>query len=328
MVLANRLKLLVVPDDSLDAFGPSQISSRAEELADKVVIHRDMPPSAEALVERCKDADGVVCILATSIFDRELMERCSKMRIISVWAAGVNHVDLEAAKDLGVSVTYTPGYGAIGVGEHTLALMLAVARDIPRIDRSIRAGGWPEHLLVELQGKTLGVVGGGPIAQQVMKLGRGIGMKVKAWTMHPTPERAAQYGVEFVSVDDLCRTSEVIAVITALSDKTHHLIGRKQMELMKPDAIIVNTGRGPLIDQDALVEFLSEGRIKGAGLDVFEEEPLPPGHPLTKLDNVVMTSHTAPNTPETTDVGMGMVLDNIASFLDGKFTNALVEGTR
>ena len=131
-----------------------------------------------------------------------------------------------------------------------------------------------------------------------------------------------------MSIDDLCRTSDVIAVITALSEKTHHIIGRKQMELMKPEAIIVNTGRGALIDQEVLVEFLSKGRIKGAGLDVLEEEPLPPDHPLARLDNVVMTSHAAANTPETTGVGMTMVLDNIASFLDGKFTNALVEGTR
>ena len=326
--MAKRLKRLVVPDDGLDTFVPSHIRYRAEELAEEVVVYPDRPESKEVLVERCKDADGVVCILATSIFDRELMEVCSNLRIISVWAAGVNHVDLEAAKDLGVTVTYTPGYGRIGVGEHTLALMLAVARDIPRIDRSIKERGWPEHLLVELHGKTLGVVGGGPIAQQVMKLGRGIGMKVIAWTMHPSPEREAEYGVEFMPIDDLCRTSDVIAVITALSEKTLHIIGRKQMELMKPEAIIVNTGRGALIDQEILVEFLSKGRIKGAGLDVLEEEPLPPDHPLARLDNVVMTSHAAANTPETTDVGMTMVLDNIASFLDGKFTNALVEGTR
>ena len=120
------------------------------------------------------------------------MEVCPNLRIISVWAAGVNHVDLEAAKDLGVTVSYTPGYGRIGVGEHTLALMLAVARDIPKIDRSIKAGGWPEHLLVELHGKTLGVVGGGAIAQQVMKLGRGIGMKVIAWTHASQPGKRSR----------------------------------------------------------------------------------------------------------------------------------------
>ncbi|MFQ5933486.1 MAG: 2-hydroxyacid dehydrogenase, partial [Dehalococcoidia bacterium] len=299
MAAASKLRLLVVPDDRPGSLGGTSLEARARELAEEVVIHRDMPSSQEALVERCRNADGVVNILSTSQFTRDLMEACSPLRIISLWAAGVNNVDLEAAKTLGITVTYTPGYGAIGVGEHTLALMMAAARDVAAVDRSVREGQWPKQPLVQLYGKTLGVVGAGPIARRVMGLGKGLGMKVVAWTLHPSPERAAEFGVQFVPLSDLCRDSDFIAVIIALSERTEGLIGRKQLELMKTEAIIVNTGRGALIDEEALVEFLSQRRIRGAGLDVYTTEPLPAGHPLTRLDNVVLSSHLAAHAPET-----------------------------
>ena len=122
-------------------------------------------------------------------------------------------------------------------------------------------------------------------------------MDVIAWTLNPSPERAAKYGVEFVDVDTLCQKADVIAAIIALSDKTHHVIGRKQLEMMKPSAIVVNTGRGALIDEDALYEFLRDGKIKAAGLDVFSTEPLPAKHPFTELDNVVLSSHVRRSHP-------------------------------
>ncbi|MFQ5875158.1 MAG: 2-hydroxyacid dehydrogenase [Dehalococcoidia bacterium] len=327
MAAANKLNLLVVPDDRPNTVTP-YLEGKANELADQVVIHRDMPSSHAALIERCKDADGIVNILATSQFSRDLMEASPKLRIISLWAAGVNNVDLEAAKSLGITVSNTPGYGSIGVGEHTLTLMMAVARNVTGLDRSIRDGNWPKQPLTELYGKTLGVVGGGPIAQRVMELGRLLGMKVVAWTLHPSPERAAQYQVEFVALDDLCRHSDFIAVIIALSERTEKVIGHKQMDLMKPEAILVNTGRGALIDEEALVEVLRQKRIGGAGLDVFVNEPLPAGHPLTQLDNVVLSSHVAAHTPETTTAGVKMALDNVSSFLAGSPTNVFVQGSR
>ena len=209
------------------------------------------------------------------------MTRCPDLRIVSIWAAGVNNVDLDAAQELGVTICNTPGYGNFGVGEHTLALMLAAARNMHQVDRRIRQGEWVKEPLVQLYGKTLGVLGAGPIAQRVMELGRVIGMDVIAWTLNPSAERAAKYGVEFVDVDTLCQKSDVVAAIIALSDKTHHVIGRKQLEMMKPSAIVVNTGRGALIDEDALYEFLRDGKIHAAGLDVFGTEPLPAKHPFT-----------------------------------------------
>ena len=324
----DKFKLLVVPDDGIGTIKSDGLEAYANELAEEVLIHRDRPATAEELLQRCRDADGVVNILSTSEFTRELMEQCPKLRIVSIWAAGVNNVDLDAAKELGITIANTPGYGNIGVGEHTLALMMAAARNVVNVDRRIRQGEWVKEPLVQLHGKTVGVVGAGPIAQRVMELCRLIGMKVVAWTLNPTPQRAAEYGVEFVELGDLCRTSDVVVTIIALSERTRHIIGREQLAMMKSQAIIINTGRGDLIDEEALVEFLSEGRIRAAGLDVFSTEPLPAGHPFTKLDNVVLSSHVAAHTPETTLAGVKMALDNIATFLEGKPQNVFSPGTR
>ena len=324
----TRLKKLVVVDDGIGTITEDGLEPYARSLADDFAIFRDVPADNEALIQRCQGADGVINILSTSEFTRDLMTRCPELRIVSIWAAGVNNVDLPAAKELGVTICNTPGYGDIGVGEHTLALMLAAARNMHQVDHRIRQGEWVKEPLVQLHGKTLGVLGGGPIAQRVMELGRLIGMDVIAWTLNPTPERAAEYGVEFVDVDTLCRKADVIAAIIALSDRTHHVIGRKQLEMMKPSAIVVNTGRGALIDEDALYEFLRDRRIHAAGLDVFGTEPLPAGHPFTELDNVVLSSHVAAHTPETTLAGVKMSLDNIARFLEGAPQNVFSPGSR
>ena len=325
---SQKMKKLVVVDDGVGTIKEDGLEPYARSLADEFVIYRDAPADNEDLIQRCADADAVINILSTSEFTRDLMTRCPNLRIVSIWAAGVNNVELDAAKELGVTICNTPGYGNIGVGEHTLALMMAAARNMHNVDRRIRQGEWVKEPLVQLHGKTLGVLGAGPIAQRVMELGRLIGMDVIAWTLNPTPERAAEYGVEFVDVDSLCQQSDVIAAIIALSDKTHHVIGRKQLEMMKPSAIVVNTGRGALIDEDALYEFLRDGKIHAAGLDVFGTEPLPGDHPFTTLDNVVLSSHVAAHTPETTLAGVKMSLDNIATFIEGNTQNVFSPGFR
>ena len=325
---SQKMKKLVVVDDGISTIKVDGLEPYARTLADEFVIHRDSPADNEALIQRCQDADAVINILSTSEFTRDLMTRCPDLRVVSIWAAGVNNVDLDAAKELGVTICNTPGYGNFGVGEHTLALMLAAARNMNQVDRRIRQGEWVKEPLIQLYGKTLGVLGAGPIAQRVMELGRLIGMDVIAWTLNPSPERAAKYGVEFVDVDTLCQKADVVAAIIALSDKTHHVIGRKQLEMMKPSAIVVNTGRGALIDEDALYEFLRDGKIKAAGLDVFSTEPLPAKHPFTELDNVVLSSHVAAHTPETTLAGVKMSLDNIATFIEGNTQNVFSPGFR
>jgi D-3-phosphoglycerate dehydrogenase len=226
-------------------------------------------------------------------------------------------VDLAAAARHGVTVTSTPGVSAVSVAEHALALLLAVARRIPRVDAATRRGEWPRGQSAELHGKTCGVIGLGAIGRQFARIAAGIGMRVIAWTMHPEPGRPGGLP-HLVELDELCRASDVISIHLRLSPETEGLIGPRQIALMKNSAILINTARGAIVDEAALVDALSAGRIAGAGLDVFAAEPLPAGHPLTKLPNVAITPHCAGITPEALEAGLRMAVENIWRFLDGR----------
>ena len=256
------------------------------------------------------------------------MEACPNLKLLSVWGTGVDHVDLEAAGELGITVSNTPGYGAPYVSEHALTLALAVSRQVVLNDRRIRAGGWTAGFIDELYGKTLGVVGAGAIGRRMIQLGQGIGMNVVAWTFNPTPERAAEYGVEFLELEELLRRSDVVSLHVALTPESEGLIGKEQLALMKPTAILVNAARGAVVDEAALVEALTDGKIAGAGLDVFETEPLPPGHPLTKLDNVVLSPHAGGMAYNGTMRGLEMSVENLEAFAAGSPVNVVAPGFR
>jgi D-3-phosphoglycerate dehydrogenase len=174
-------------------------------------------------------------------------------------------------------------------------------------------GEWPRGQSIELHGKTCGVVGLGAIGRRFARIAEGIGMRVIAWTMHPTPEP----GVEFVELDDLYRSSDVVSIHLRLSPATKGLIGSRQLALMKPTAILINTARGAVVDEAALIDALAAGRIAGAGLDVFSAEPLPAGHPFARLPNVVITPHCAGITAEALEAGLRMAVQNIWEFLAG-----------
>ncbi len=230
--------------------------------------------------------------------------------MISIWGTGTDNVDLRAAQRLGITVTNTPGVSAASVAEHALALMLAVARRIPAQDQGVREGRWPRGASLELYGKTLGIVGLGAIGQRLAAIARGIGMHVIAWTIDPDPG----LGFELVEMDELLSRSDVVSLHVRLSSLTEKMVSHRELGLMKPSAILVNTARGPVVDQEALIEALSAGRICGAGLDVFAEEPLPTGNPLSKLTNVVLTPHSAGITPEALDAGLQLAVENVRSF--------------
>jgi D-3-phosphoglycerate dehydrogenase len=230
-----------------------------------------------------------------------------------VWGTGTDHVDLAAATRHGVTVTNTPGVSAISIAEHALALLLAAARHIPQMDASTRRGEWARGQSVELRGKTCGIIGLGAIGRQFARLAGAVGMRVIAWTMHPKPLP----GVELVELDELYRTSDVVSVHLRLSPETAGFVGARQFALMKKSAILINTARGAIVDEAAMINALVEGRIRGAGLDVFATEPLPEGHPLAKLANVVMTPHCAGITPEALEAGLRMAVENIWAFAAG-----------
>lgn len=322
----NPLRI-AVPDDFPPTLAGSPAEARLRELGE-VTIHASLAPEPEVLLERIREADAVVNVRASSRFTRWVLERCPRLRHIAVFGVGVDHLDLEACRDLGIAVSHTPGYAAEAVAETALALALAVARRIPQNDRAVREGHWARRPVAQLAGKTLGVVGAGPIGRRMMALGRCLGMRVVAWTFHPSEERARALGVEFVPLERLLEEADVISLHLPLTPQTRGLLGREELARMKPTAILVNTARGGLVDEEALVEALREGRLYGAGLDVFAVEPLPPDHPLTRLENVVLAPHTGALSPEAAQRGVEMAVENLALWLQGRPRHLVVEGRR
>ena len=306
--------LLVVPDDEPPVLSGTLYEPRARRLASEVKWHFDRPLNNSDTIERIRDADAIVNIRASVQFDREVLSHCSKLKILSVWGTGVDHVDLAAASEFGITVSNTPGYGAPYVSEHALTLALSISRQIVQNHSHIRAGGWTRGFIDELYGKTLGVIGTGAIGQRMIALGKAIGMNVVAWTLHPTQERGLTYGVEFVTLEELLSQSDVISIHVALSNETEQLIGATELRLMKETSILINTARGGVLDQEALLECLLEKRIAGAGLDVFESEPLPPGHPLIHLENVVLSPHVGGMAYNGTMRGLEMSVENLESY--------------
>jgi D-3-phosphoglycerate dehydrogenase len=313
-----RLPKVVVPDDCPPVLA---LSPALQTLRDKAAVEYfdTLPGSEERLTERIREAEVAVNIRSSSKFTAKVFESCSRLRLVSVWGTGTDNIDLPAAARRGVTVTNTPGVSAFSVAEHALALTLAVARRIPAQDAAVRAGAWPRGQGVELRGKTLGIVGLGAIGRRFAELGRAIGMRVVAWTMHPD----ASLGFELVELDELLRSSDVVSLHVRLSPQTVGMFGAREFGRMKHGAILVNTARGPIVDEAALLEALASKRIAGAGLDVFSVEPLPPGHPLTKLPNVVLTPHSAGITPEALEAGLQLAVSNVWSFLEGNPVNVV-----
>ena len=307
---------IVVPDDD-----PPAICGSSQEAALRALgelhVYDSLALSPEALLERIRDAHVAICSRNSSQFTAAVLEQCASMRHIVVFGIGVDMVDVEACRRLGILVTNTPGYSAPTVAEHAIALALAVAKRVPQNDRLVRDGEWAREAVGQLYGKTLGVVGAGPIGKRAAELGRGIGMNVVAWTFHPDEAWGERAGVRWAPLDEVMRTADVVTVHVRLSDQSRGLLDRGLLESMKPGAIFVNTARGAVADEEALLELLAAGRIGGAGLDVFRQEPLPLGHPFAALDNVVLSPHLASSTPEADADGLAMVVDNIRQWLAG-----------
>jgi D-3-phosphoglycerate dehydrogenase / 2-oxoglutarate reductase len=236
-----------------------------------------------------------ICIDDHSYMPTPQMAQCPALRHIVFCGTGASsYMDVAALKDLGITVHTYRGYGDTAVAEHTIALMFACARDIARSDRKIRAGTWQPPEGVELYGKTLGVIGLGGIGREVARIGAGIGMRVIGWNR--TPRQVA--GVAMADLDTLLARSDVISLNLLLTGETRGFLDAARLARVKPGAILVNTARGALVEEAALVEALASGRLRHAGLDVFHAEPLKPDHPLARMDNVTLSPHAAFRTPE------------------------------
>ncbi|HKC98792.1 MAG TPA: NAD(P)-dependent oxidoreductase, partial [Methylomirabilota bacterium] len=237
---------------------------------------------------------------------------------------GTDNIDLDAAGRHGITVCNTPGINAFAVAEHALALMLATARRIPRIDREVRGGAWPRDLLTQLYGKTLGAFGTGKIGGRVIALGKALGMDVLAYSARGDAAAVAGLGARAASKDDILRRADVVSLHLRLAPDTRGFLGRREFAMMKPTAILINTGRGALVEREALLDALTQGKLGGAGLDVFHDEPIKPGDPLLALANVVLSPHNAGQTPEVIRDGLLRAIENVESYLAGKPTDVVV----
>ena len=228
-----------------------------------------------------------------SYMPTDLVAQCPQLKhIVFLGTGAASYMNVDELKSRGVSVHTIKGYGDTAVAEHTIALMFAAARDVARMDREVRGGIWTPQEGVQLFGKTLGVIGLGGIGSEVARMGKGLGMDVIGWN------RTRRAGVTLVDIDTLLAKSDVVSLNLVLNDETRGFLSKERIARMKPGAILVNTARGALVDEGALLDALKSGHIRHAGLDVFHAEPLKADSPLTKLPNVTLTSHAAFRTLE------------------------------
>lgn len=314
--------IIVVPGDYPPQCQGSPQVERLEPYGD-VKLFDDLPQDMAQQIDRVKDATVIINSRSIVKWPAETLAQLPNLRMIGLCSIGTDAVDLEQARTNGVVVSNIPGKTAPIVAEHTLGLLLAVAKRTAYQTSLLRSGKWQRMENVLLRGKTLGIVGTGNIGSEVARLGRAIGMEVIAWTRNPSSERAAKLGVRYVELDTLLRESDVVSVHVALKPETHHIIGRREIEAMKEGALLVNAARGQAVDQEALVEALNSGHLGGAGLDVFEEEPLPADSPLLSCQQVVLTPHVGDMTPEGTEWLNEGVVDNVIAFFEGRPQNVV-----
>jgi D-3-phosphoglycerate dehydrogenase len=247
-----------------------------------------------------------ICLDDHSYMPTEFMAQCRGLKHIVFLGTGASsYMDVAALNGLGITVHTIKGYGDTAVAEHTVALIFAGCRDLARMDRATRGGVWDPLESMQLNGKTLGLIGLGGIGREVARIARGIGMEVIAWNRSPLSDA----GVPLVTLDDLLARADVISLHLALNDETRSLLDAKKLARTKQGVILVNTARGALIDEAALIDALRSGHIRHAGLDVFHDEPLKPDHPLARMENVTLTSHAAYRTLEASETLMRRAID-------------------
>ena len=282
-----------------------------------VVVFRDHVADEASVAARLADFDVVVAMRERTPFPRSLIARLPRLRLLVTTGMRNASIDLRAAAERGILVSGTGGLPS-PTAELTWALILALVRHVPREDRATRDGRWQETLGTTLSGKTLGVLGLGQLGSRVARVGRAFEMEVLAWSQNLTAERAAAAGATLAgSKDELLARADVVTIHLVLGERTRGLLGARELALMRPSAYLVNTSRGPIVDERALIAALRAGTIAGAGLDVYDEEPLPPDHPLRRLPNTVITPHLGYVTEETYRIFYPQALEDVRAFLAG-----------
>jgi phosphoglycerate dehydrogenase-like enzyme len=272
--------------------------------------------SEDTIAERLRDFDIIVAMRERTPFPSSLLARLPSLKLLVTTGRRNAAIDINAAAARGVPVSGT-GTMPMPPVELTWGLILALARNISEEAASMRHGTWQTTIGVGLHGKTLGIVGLGRLGSEVARIGKAFGMNVEAWSQSLTTETTGPLDVELVDKETLFRRADVVTIHLVLSARTRHLVGERELAAMKPTAFLVNTARGPIVDEQALLAALQGRRIAGAGLDVYDEEPLPADHPLRRLDNVVLTPHLGYVTVENYRLAYGEAVENIRSFLAG-----------
>ncbi|HTG68008.1 MAG TPA: phosphoglycerate dehydrogenase [Candidatus Udaeobacter sp.] len=268
--------------------------------------------SKQEMAEMIKDVDAV--IVGVDPIDQEVLEQAPKLKVISKYGVGTDNIDLNYAREKGIPVTVTAGANKDAVADYTIALMLAAARRMIPIDKGCRQLNWNKITSVDVWGKTLGLIGLGAIGKGVAARAKGFNMNIMAYDLMKDEAYAAEHQIEYVSLDKLLQNADFISLHLPLTDKTHHIIGAKELASMKETAVIVNTARGGLIHEQALLDALREERIWGAGMDVFEQEP-PQDKGFLELDNLVIGSHCAASTYQAIENMGVMAAANVLEYL-------------
>jgi glyoxylate reductase len=280
------------------------------------------PPPKKVIIDKVKDVDALVSLLSDKI-DAEVFNVAPKLKIVAQLAVGFDNIDVQEATKRGIYVTNTPEVLTDTTADFAWALLMAVARRVAEADRYVRNGqwkvGWHPSMLQgrDIYGATIGVVGAGRIGYAVANRATGFSMKILFYDVIPRPEME-KLGAKSVDLDTLLKESDFVSIHVPLMKQTHHLINAEKLKLMKKTAYLVNNARGPVLDEKALYQALKEGRIAGAGLDVFEQEPTPADNPLLRLDNVVVAPHISSASYETRSKMSEMVAENLVAFFEGK----------
>jgi phosphoglycerate dehydrogenase-like enzyme len=297
----------------------------------EVEVFRDHVADRVELVRRLQSFDVITAMRERTPFPRPVLEALPKLKLLVTTGMRNASIDLAAAGDLGITVCGTgsstpPNRPGDPTAELAWGLILAVVRNIPQEDRRVRDGGWQQTVGVDLAGRTLGIVGLGRLGSQVAKVGHAFGMDVLAWSQNLTDEKAQAAGVRAVRKQELFSSADVISIHLVLSDRSRGLIGAAELELMRPTAYLINTSRGPIVDEQALLAALQEGRIAGAGIDVFDREPLPPDDPWRRAPRTVLTPHLGYVTEGTYRAFYAETVECVKAYLAGSPVRVLTAG--
>ncbi|QCJ44484.1 D-glycerate dehydrogenase [Bacillus sp. S3] len=299
------------------------------EIVDKLSSHfyvrmwqeEDVPVPRDVLLKEIEDVDGLFCLLTETI-DEEVLTKAPSLKVISTLAVGYNHIDIQAAARKGIVVTNTPGVLTETTADLTFTLLMAAARRVVESSDYLRNGDWKTWSPMQLTGQdiygaTIGIIGLGRIGEALVKRAKGFDMNVLYYNRTRKPEKEQELGIHYATLAELLQQSDYVCLLLPYSTEVHHLIGEKELALMKRNAILVNTARGGIVDEVALYHALKDGQIWAAGLDVFEQEPVPVDHPLLTLPNVVTLPHIGSASIQTRTNMANLAADNLVSVLNG-----------